>query len=255
MGRLEPRSNRGFIAFNGFALGFLRTEAEFAHQFTNMIRVEVNACDALADIRDALSCPAIHGEPPVQRPEFRGVEQLLLILSADALPGSRVGFSSQGCATTSKPSSVPFADGCAADLEFESDPFLVEFIRCEEFSALEAAFFELRFGQSSWFPCHGGMILEFITLKMPTSVIKPEPTPESVHHQGSLVGNPCHDSNAKLETVDGVMEGSFITLRLEAEPVLESFIFEMFTRTFSSFAARNDAARNDFNGRTRASRG
>lgn len=173
MGRLEPRSNRGFIAFNGFALGFLRTEAEFAHQFTNMIRVEVNACDALADIRDALSCPAIHGEPPVQRPELHGVEQLLLILSADALPGSRVGFSSQGCATTSKPSSVPFADGCAADLEFESDPFLVEFIRCEEFSALEAAFFELRFGQSSWFPCHGGTILEFITLKMPTSVIAP----------------------------------------------------------------------------------
>ena len=36
-----------------------------------------------------------------------------------------------------------------------------------------------------------------------------------------------------LETVDGVMEGSFITLRLEAEPVLESSIFEMFTRTFS----------------------
>ena len=36
-----------------------------------------------------------------------------------------------------------------------------------------------------------------------------------------------------LETVNGVMEGSFITLQLEAEPVLESSIFEMFTRTFS----------------------
>ena len=36
-----------------------------------------------------------------------------------------------------------------------------------------------------------------------------------------------------LETVDGVMEGSLITLQLEAEPVLESSIFEMFTRTFS----------------------
>lgn len=36
-----------------------------------------------------------------------------------------------------------------------------------------------------------------------------------------------------LETVDGVMEGSFITLRLEAEPALESFMLEAFTRTFS----------------------
>lgn len=36
-----------------------------------------------------------------------------------------------------------------------------------------------------------------------------------------------------LETVDGVMQGSFITLRLEAEPMLESSISEAFTRTFS----------------------
>lgn len=36
-----------------------------------------------------------------------------------------------------------------------------------------------------------------------------------------------------LETVDGVMEGSFITLRLDVEPALESFMLEAFTRTFS----------------------
>lgn len=36
-----------------------------------------------------------------------------------------------------------------------------------------------------------------------------------------------------LETVDGVMEGSFVTLRLSAEPMLESTILELFTRTFS----------------------
>ena len=36
-----------------------------------------------------------------------------------------------------------------------------------------------------------------------------------------------------LETVDGVMQGSFVTIRLEAELILESSIFELFTRTFS----------------------
>ena len=36
-----------------------------------------------------------------------------------------------------------------------------------------------------------------------------------------------------LETVDGVMEGSFITLRLSAEPILEQTILELFTRSFS----------------------
>jgi hypothetical protein len=36
-----------------------------------------------------------------------------------------------------------------------------------------------------------------------------------------------------FETVDGVMEGSFVTLRLEAAPVLESSILELFRRTFS----------------------
>lgn len=35
-----------------------------------------------------------------------------------------------------------------------------------------------------------------------------------------------------LETMDGVMEGSIITLRLEADPALESSIVEMFTRSF-----------------------
>ena len=36
-----------------------------------------------------------------------------------------------------------------------------------------------------------------------------------------------------LETVDGVMEGSFITLRVITEPLLEQTILELFTRTFS----------------------
>ena len=36
-----------------------------------------------------------------------------------------------------------------------------------------------------------------------------------------------------LETVDGVIEGSFVTLWLEAEPALEQMILEAFTRTFS----------------------
>lgn len=36
-----------------------------------------------------------------------------------------------------------------------------------------------------------------------------------------------------LETVDGVMQGSFISLRLEAEAALERAILEAFTRSFS----------------------
>ena len=41
------------------------------------------------------------------------------------------------------------------------------------------------------------------------------------------------DLSLELETVDGVMEGSFITLQLEADPVLEAAICEAFTRMFS----------------------
>ena len=41
------------------------------------------------------------------------------------------------------------------------------------------------------------------------------------------------DLNLELETVDGVMEGSFITLRLEGGAVLEASICEAFTRKFS----------------------
>ena len=41
------------------------------------------------------------------------------------------------------------------------------------------------------------------------------------------------DLQLTLETVDGVLEGSFITLRLEADSALEASITEAFTRTFS----------------------
>ena len=41
------------------------------------------------------------------------------------------------------------------------------------------------------------------------------------------------DLNLELETVDGVMEGSFVTLRLEGGAVLEASICEAFTRRFS----------------------
>ncbi len=73
MGCLEPHGNRSLITLDGFALRLLRTEAELTHEFANVIRVEINACDALADIRDARSCPTIHGEPPVQRSEFHSL--------------------------------------------------------------------------------------------------------------------------------------------------------------------------------------
>ena len=92
-----------------------------------------------------------------------------MVFSADALPETRMGLSIQGGVATAEPSSVPFADGGLADLEFECDSFLVEFECDEEFSGFEAAFLELRFGQSIWFPWHD-LIPELITLKMPTSV-------------------------------------------------------------------------------------
>ncbi len=65
---------------------------------------------------------------------------------------------------------MPFADGRGADLEFERDSFLVEFISGEEFGAFVAAFLELCFGESSGFPGRDLMILEVITPKMPISV-------------------------------------------------------------------------------------
>ena len=43
---LRLHGNRGFIALHGFALRLLRTEAEFAHQLTDVMRVKINACDA-----------------------------------------------------------------------------------------------------------------------------------------------------------------------------------------------------------------
>ncbi len=41
------------------------------------------------------------------------------------------------------------------------------------------------------------------------------------------------DLELSLETVDGVIEGSFVTVRVEAAPMLEQTILELFTRTFS----------------------
>ena len=41
------------------------------------------------------------------------------------------------------------------------------------------------------------------------------------------------DMNLELETVDGVMEGSFVTLRLEGGAALEASTLEAFTRRFS----------------------
>ena len=41
------------------------------------------------------------------------------------------------------------------------------------------------------------------------------------------------DLELTLETVDGVIEGSFISLRVSAEPILEQTIIKLFTRTFS----------------------
>jgi hypothetical protein len=37
----------------------------------------------------------------------------------------------------------------------------------------------------------------------------------------------------EVETMDGVLEGSFVTLRVEASPALEAALLELFTRTFS----------------------
>ncbi len=41
------------------------------------------------------------------------------------------------------------------------------------------------------------------------------------------------DLELTLETVDGVIEGSFISLRVSAEPILEQTILELFRRSFS----------------------
>ena len=154
MGRLEPHRNRGFITLYSFALRFLRTESKRTHEFTDVTRVEVNACHTLADISDALASPAIHGEPPMQRPEFHGIEQLLLIFSADTPTGPRMGFRAQRIRATLEPCRVPFANGGAANLEFTGDTGLVGFVSCEEFSGVLAAFLELRFGESCGFPRH-----------------------------------------------------------------------------------------------------
>ena len=155
---------RGFL--------FLRTETKGMHEFTDVTRVEVDTCHALADIRDALASPAIHGETPVQRPEFQTIEQLLLIFAGDAPAGPRVGFCVQGIRAALEPCRVPFADGSAADLEFTGDAGLVDFVGGEEFGCASAAFLELRFGESSGFPCHGVMILVNANLEMRGSVIK-----------------------------------------------------------------------------------
>jgi hypothetical protein len=47
---------------------------------------------------------------------------------------------------------------------------------------------------------------------------------------GALYG---FDITLELETVDGVFEGSFATLRLEADAALEERVLEMFTQMFS----------------------